>query len=142
METITLDQDIRVFYIQAESFPGGIMDANQKLHELVPFSKDREYYGISRPEGGPIIYRAAATELFPGEAAKLNCETLVLPKGKYVCLTLPNYREQIPAIEGAFKEILALPGLDPNGYCVEWYLHDSASGLPDRDVKCMVRLVD
>jgi predicted transcriptional regulator YdeE len=135
MDTITFNSDINLFYISATSFPDGIMDAHQKLHTLVPFSTERKFFGISRPENGVIAYKAAAEELTPGEAEKLNLDTLVLKKGNYVSLTIHNYLEDIPAIDKAFKELLPHPRLDPNGYCVEWYLND-------KDVKCMIRLND
>jgi hypothetical protein len=136
METITLDEDITVLYVTAKSFPDGIMAAHEALHELVPFSKDRKYFGISRPEnGGDIVYRAAAEEISEGEAGKLKCETLILKMGKYIRLTIKDYAKDIKSIERAFKELLAYPGIDPQGYCVEWYLNE-------KDVRCMVRLRD
>jgi hypothetical protein len=135
METITIDKDIKVLYVAAKSFPEGIMAAHQQLHTLVPFSisSGRKYFGISRPEGGPIVYRAAAEEINPGEAERLNCETLILKKGKYISSTVNNYMDEIQSIDHAFKELLSYPHLDPNGYCVELYLND-------KDVQCMIRL--
>lgn len=133
METITLDNDIKVFYITAISFPEGIMDAHKKLHALIPFSTSRKYFGVSRPENGVIVYKAAAEEINPGEAEKLNCDTLVLKKGKYICLAIDDYVKDVQSIDRAFKKLLAHPGLDPQGYCVEWY-------LTDKDVRCMIRL--
>lgn len=131
METIMLDRDIDVFYVTARSFPEGIMEAHTKLHELVPFSADRKFFGISRPENGPIVYKAAAEELYPGEAEKFHCDKMVLKKGKYVGLTLKDYTKENDS--RAFKKILDLPNLDPNGYCVEWY-------LTDNEVKCIVKV--
>ncbi len=134
METITLEKDIRVFYVIADTFPEGIMEAHEKLHELVPFSKERRFFGISRPEdGGEIVYRAAAEELYQGEAQKFNCETLVLKLGRYISLTVYDYLENVQNIDEAFKKLLSYPAIDPNGYCVEWYLND-------KDIRCMVRL--
>ncbi len=133
METILLDHDIKVFYITAPSFPNGILAAHQKLHSLVPFSTSRNYFGISRPEHGVISYKAAAEELSPGEAEKLNCDTLTLKKGNYICIVLPDYLKDLSGIDKAFKKLLSHPNLDPEGYCVEWYFND-------KDVKCMVRL--
>ena len=133
METIILDRDINLFYITAKSFPEGIMDAHTRIHELVPSSTDRKFFGISRPENGPIVYKAAAEELHPGEAEKLHCDKFVLKKGKYTGLTLKDYTKDKDSISKAFKEILKLPNLDPNGYCVEWY-------LTDKEVKCMVKV--
>jgi hypothetical protein len=132
MEEMTLENDIRVFYVTAKSFPG-VLDAHKKLHELATFSADRKYFGISRPENGTIVYKAAAEEISRGEGAILNCDTLVLEKGKYICLTVNDYMKDIQSIEKSFKKLLSHPRLDPNGYCVEWYFNDN-------DVRCMIRL--
>jgi hypothetical protein len=134
MEKIRIEKDINVFYVTAKSFPEGIQEAHQKLHALIPFSNDRKYFGISRPEqGSGIIYRAAAEELEQGEAERFKLETLVLKKGDYMSITIKDYAKDIMSIDRAFKELLALPDLDPQGYCVEWYYHG-------KDVRCMIRL--
>ncbi|MEJ7587400.1 MAG: hypothetical protein WKI04_07550 [Ferruginibacter sp.] len=133
MEITILENAVTVFYITAKSFPEGIPHAHKSLHALVPFLKERKYFGISRPENGVIIYRAAAEEIQPGEAGKLNCESLVLEKGKYISLTINDYNQDLQNIERSFKKLLEYPGLDPAGYCVEWY-------LDDKEVKCMIRL--
>ncbi len=135
METLILEKDIRVFYITATSFPEGIIDATQRLHALIPFSKNRKYFGISRPENGVIVYRSAAEELHKGEAETLACDTLTLKKGKYIGLTIKNYAKDMLSIDRAFKQLLAYPHLDPKGYCVEWYINET-------DVTCMIRTAE
>jgi hypothetical protein len=136
METTILENDIKVFYVTATSFPDGIKEAHEILHSLIPFSKERKYFGVSRPENNSdIVYRAAAEEMKEGEAEKLNCKTLVLKKGKYISLTVNDYMKDLSSIERAFKQLLSYPGLDPQGYCVEWYLNE-------KDVKCMIHLKD
>jgi len=130
---MTLEKDINVFCVTASSFPDGILEAHQKLHSLVPFSLERKYFGLSRPENGIIVYKAAAQELQPGEGEKLNCETLVLKEGNYIDRTIHDYMKNIPEIGKTFQELLQTPGLDPQGYCVEWY-------ISDKDVRCMIRL--
>jgi hypothetical protein len=135
METVNFDNDIKVIYVQASSFPDGIMAAHQKLHRVIPFSTERKYLGISRPENGMISYKAGAEELNPGEAEQFKLDTMILKKGNYVCITLHDYMKDIQAIGQAFNQLTNLPNIDPQGYCVEWYLSDT-------DVKCMVRLVD
>lgn len=135
METIKLDNDIKVFYVTAKSFPQGIAEATSKLHSLFPFSKERNIFGLSRPENnGGIVYRAAAEELESGEAKKLNCETLNIKKGNYISLTVNDFRKDVMSIDRAFKQLLTHPNLDPQGYCVEWYATDQEA------VKCMIRL--
>lgn len=136
METITLEHGIPLFYVTASSFPQGIPAAHDKLHALVPFSEERRFFGLSRPEGEKgIVYKAAAEELQAGEGARLNCETMSLKKGRYACITLYNYRQHPERISEVFGQLLHEPQLDPQGYCVEWYFNGT-------DVRCMVRLQD
>jgi predicted transcriptional regulator YdeE len=136
MEKYKIDKDSILMYVPATSFPDGVLAAHQQLHSLIPFSTQRKYYGISY--GGAndaIIYKAAAEELTTGEALEKKLETFILKKGEYNSILISNYMDDIPAIGRAFTKLLASPNLDPNGYCVEWYLND-------RDVKCMVKLKD
>ncbi len=136
METTKLDQDIKVFYVTAVSFPEGIMDAHNRLHALVPHGDGRRYFGVSRPEGNGIVYRAAAEEMQDGEAEQLNCETLLIRKGDYIAIDIPDYTKDIQAIGAAFRTLLAHESIDhKDGYCVECYMND-------KDVRCMVRLND
>jgi hypothetical protein len=135
METTALEKDIKVFYITATSYPEGIADAHHRLHQLVPFSADRNYFGISRPEnGGNIVYRAATEEKTEGEAQKYSCDTLVLKKGNYISSIVNDFDRNPRLIAQAFQKLLVYPGIDPEGYCVEWYSNNMNS------VKCMVRL--
>ncbi len=135
METIKLENDIKVFYVTAKTFPQGIPEATGKLHALFPFSPERKIFGLSRPENnGAIVYRAAAEELKPGEAEQFNCDTLIIKKGNYISLMVNDFRKDIMSIDRAFKQLLKHPNLDPQGYCVEWYATDEAS------VRCMIRL--
>lgn len=135
MKTIILDDDIKVFYVTAKTFPQGIGEATQKLHSLFTFSEERRIFGLSRPENNDgIIYRAAAEEMYEGEAEKLQCETLIIPKGKYIAIVVNEFRKDIVNIDKAFKQLLGQPNLDPNGYCVEQYATDKEV------VNCMIRL--
>ena len=137
METLTVNKDIKVFCIKAKSFPEGVMDAHKSLNALVAFSENRNFFGISRPEGkSGIIYQAAVEEAYPAEAEKHKCPTLVLKKGKYLSITVADFKKDTESISNAFRDLLAEEGLDPQGYCVEWYMNDQVS------VKCMIRLKD
>jgi len=133
METIVFDKDLKVLYVSAKSYPEGIFEAHQELHRLIPFSTQRKYFGISRPENGEIGYKAAAEEMALGEAQKLGCDTLILKRGNYICLTVFEYLKDLSSIDRAFETLLTRSDLDPQGYCVEWYFND-------KDVKCMIRL--
>jgi hypothetical protein len=133
MEKFTLDKSIKVFCITAKSFPDGVMEAHRKLHELVPLLSQRRYFGISRPDKGVIIYKAAAEELEDGEAEKLGLEPFVIKSGEFISITIPDFAKDMQSIGRAFKELLASPDIDPDGYCLEWYLNE-------KDVRCMVPL--
>ncbi len=133
MEQITLDKDIVLLYVTASSFPEGIMAAHQQLHSMIPFSAERKYYGISFPEDGKIIYKAAAEEIHPGEAAEKGLETFTVKKGEYASILVGNYMIDKKAIGDAFQKLLKHPQLDLKGYCLEWY-------VSKEDVQCMVPL--
>jgi hypothetical protein len=133
METIIFNKDIKVLYVPAKTFPDGILEAHKKLHSLIPFSIDRKFFGISRPENGVITYKAAAEEINKGEAETLNSETMILRKGRYASMTIKDFRKDPESIGKTFEKIVAMPDIDPEGYCVEWYFNE-------KDVRCMVRL--
>ncbi len=132
IEKFSLDKDIKVLCLQATSFPNGVMEAFQKLHAKLPDSMARKSFGISRPEGGGgIVYKAAAEEMHEGEAEELGLESFTIKKGEFYSVTIHNFMSDLPGIGKTFTELLAQPDIDPNGYCLEWYLND-------KDVRCMV----
>ena len=133
MKIIHQAEDIRLFYVKAKSFPGGIDESLKKIHQIAPSSPDRKLFGLSRPENGNIIYLAAAEEMVPGEGQELRCDSLILKKGAYMSETLKDYMNDTSVIGRTFNELLKSPGLDPEGYCVEWY-------ISDQEMNCMVRL--
>lgn len=134
METITFENDISLLCVTASSFPEGVMSAHKQLHSTVPFSPNRKYYGLSRPENGHgIVYKAAVDELPEDGTAKQQLEAITLQAGWYISLTVHDYMNNKQAIGNAFQQLIAHPGIDPEGYCVEDY-------LTQQDVRCMVRL--
>lgn len=134
MNNYTLDNDISLMYVTAGSFPAGIMAAHEQLHSKIAFNNQRKYYGISYPDASAtIIYKAAAEEMYAGEAAEKGLETFILKKGEYACITVSNYMSNTTAIGEAFQQLLKHPQLDPQGACVEWY-------VSKQDVQCMVHL--
>jgi hypothetical protein len=134
MEIFTLDVDIKVFCETAKSFPDGIMKAHQELRSIVPFSDQRRYFGISRPnEKGVIIYDAATEEIYQGEAEEYGCEIFVIESGQYISILIHDFMNHIESIGNAFHQLTSQPDIDPEGYCIEFYLNE-------KDVRCMVRL--
>ncbi|PLK42969.1 transcriptional regulator [Emticicia sp. TH156] len=131
-----LEADIKAMYIEADSYPAGVLKAHQQLHGLVKRTENRKYFGISFPDrSGFIIYKAAAEEITDGEAIQLELNTFVIKKGNYISIDIPDFMENIEAIGVSFQKLISFPGIDPNGACIEWYLDDNL-------VKCMVRLAD
>lgn len=132
---LKIEQDIKVFFIQANSFPEGVLEAFQKLHSLIEFPPQRRNFGISRPENGKIIYRVAAEELVEGDLQKHQLTEFIIPKGNYIGKEIKNFRDDLSSIKQTFDLLLANPNIDPNGYCIEEY-----KGI--NDVFCMVKLKD
>ncbi len=135
MDSFILGEDIPVICHKADSFPDGICAAFDHLHDIVPEKEGRRYFGISRPENGVIVYKAAAEEMEPGEAERLGCERFIIKRGAYNTYYIKNYREKVDAIAECFQLLLGQSEADPNGFCIEWYIGDN-------DVKCMVRSND
>ncbi len=134
MTIVDLPEDMEIFCVTAKSFPNGVLEAHQTLHAFVPFSAERKYFGISYPEKpGSIIYKAAAAELESGDLSKHGLEKFVIKKGKYICILVKDYMQNIPAIGNTFQQLISQPEIDPNGCCIEWY-------LDEKNVQCMVRL--
>ncbi len=134
MESYFLENDIRVCCVTADFTPDAILTAHQKLHAVIPYTKERRYFGISRPnKDGVIQYEAAAEELVQAEGVKLGLNTAVLKKGNYICIVIKNYLNDLSEIGCTFSTLLQHTDIDPEGYCVEWYINDN-------DVQCMVRL--
>jgi len=136
MEKFRLEDDIKVFCETAKSFPEGIMEARKELESILTCYKQRRYFGISsRNAKGIIIYDAAAEEIYQGEAEELGCEKFVIRSGQYISILIEDYINDIAAIAKAFQLLIAYPGIDSEGYCIEWYLNE-------KDVRCMVRLIN
>ena len=134
MENFKIQYDIPIFCIQAASFPSGVKDAHEQLHSLVPFNKERNYFGISSPnENGEIIYKAAITELTKDELAQFQLEKFTIPKGDYLCEEIEIFMENVSVIGATFQKMIQNPDIDPSGFCLEWYISDNS-------VRCMVKL--
>lgn len=134
MEIQHIQQDIRLMYIRASSFPEGIMDAFNQLKNGLPGADERIYYGISYPEHGTIVYKAATEELQAGEAQQYGLEVYTAQAGNYISQLLTHWRQDETMIGETFQQMIKQPGIDPNGACIEKYTGD--------DVLCLVRLAD
>jgi predicted transcriptional regulator YdeE len=136
VESIFIENNIKVYYVTANSFPEDILTAHQSLHSKIPFSKERRYFGLSRPEkNDEIVYKAAVEQIQEDLEKDYQLDTLEIEKGTYKCITISNYLKDVQSISQAFQELIALSNIDPNGYCIEWYFND-------KDVRCLVRIIE
>jgi hypothetical protein len=121
MELYKLKQDIKVFYVEAKSFPKGISDAFDSLNKVTSL-EGRHIFGISKPgPDGVIRYRAAASENFEGEGTQLGCPTFTIQKGVYLGETLADWQENEMMIMSIFNRLVADKRLDGSAHCIEWY---------------------
>ncbi|WP_345949935.1 transcriptional regulator [Mucilaginibacter sp. PAMB04274] len=134
MENYHQPQDLHIMYVTADSFPEGIEAAFKKLERLVGGSSNREFFGLSKPDRGTIVYRAGVLRLNPEEATPYGLETYIMEKGNYITLTVYNFMDNIQAIGSAFQQLLHTHQLDPVAWCIERYTGN--------DVICMVKLRD
>jgi len=136
MEKYFIEKDIKTFYVTATDFPAGVLKAHQTLHALLPATAKRTFYGISFPgKDRAIIYRAAVEESYAGEAEQLHCDTFIIRKGRYISELLKDFMEDVTMVGKTFQQLLALPDLDSNGYCLEIYPNE-------KDMICLVKLND
>lgn len=133
MEKYEMDNDIKVMYVQASSFPSGIEAAYEELEKKLLSIDHRTFYGISQGgEKGNIVYKAAATQLPADNPGQLGLDTFIIKKGVYVSELIQDFMKNIPQIGITFQKMLQHPLLDTNSYCLEWY--------KGKDVLCLVKL--
>jgi hypothetical protein len=135
MDKMILVKELQVYFVDAKSFPEGVLEAHETLHNVIPFSEERRYFGISRPENGAIVYKAAAEMLENEQGKDYQLPSMPIKKGTYRYINIQNYMDDLQSIGEAFKLLISYDDIDPDGYCYEWYYND-------KDVKCMVRLND
>jgi hypothetical protein len=132
MEVYKLKQDMRVFCVQAKSFPNDIGKAFGTLISLLPTVEGRTFFGVSyEGEDHTMVYNAAVLEAFEGEGKKYGCETFTIKKGEYLSEMLRGWKKNEASIGLTFRKMAEIRG-DTVFPCVEWYQGE--------DVLCMVRI--
>ncbi|MDZ4758159.1 MAG: hypothetical protein SGJ10_08475 [Bacteroidota bacterium] len=58
-----------------------------------------------------------------------------IKSGSYISITITDYMKNMQNIGKAFQELIAYPCINPEGYCLEWYLSET-------DMRCMVELLN
>lgn len=134
MTTRIIENDIKVFCLTASSFPAGIKEVYDKLHELYPPENGRTYFGISYPGGhGSITYKAAVKLNEHDTEPGAPFTPFIIRQGEYLSEDIRNFMSNVTSIGRLFQQMIHEPGVDPAGYCLEMYLNPT-------DVRCMVKL--
>jgi hypothetical protein len=121
MDLYSIKHDVKVFYVEAKSFPKGIQAAFDQLNKVAKDMAGRDVFGISKPQNGVVRYRAAASENFNGEGVKLGLPSFTIQKGFYLGETLMNWQQNEMMIMSIFNRLVADKRLDGSAHCIEWY---------------------
>lgn len=133
-EMITLEHDVTLVAVKAETFPAGIQAAFDALRQRLPEGDTRMPYGISKPEkDGTIVYHAAVEAADDGEAQARGLCTIILNEGTYAAETIRDWQQKIHTLTDTFEGLLQHPHLDPATPCIEVYRNRT-------ELVCMVRL--
>lgn len=135
MQTIKILNDVKLFYIQATSFPDGIKDAFNKLENSLPTKQGREFYGIYEENENGISYKAAVLEQFKNEGDKYSCKYFILEKGKYLSESINNWETKIEKIGETFDKMFEMENVNPKSPSIEHY-------KTLNELVCMVKLND
>lgn len=135
MKYFDLEKPITLCCTRAESYPQGVRQAHDTLHEFCPDYTSRTYFAVSYGGKDGITYMPGVTEHFPGELAQFPLEQFTLKKGRYAYIDLDNFMQNLPQLRLIFDELLQHPDLDTGGYCLEWYLNANVC-------RCLVKLND
>lgn len=142
MENFSLQNDIRLLCVKADSFPDGIKGAQEKLLSLIKPDAKRSYYGISYLYDDEILYMAGVDIADANEKIPDDCTIYSLKEGNYNSIYITDFAKDISQIDHAFKQLLAVPAIDENGCCAECYLPEGDDFFTAKDMRCMVRLAD
>lgn len=122
MQTYHLENDLKLFYVEAETFPTGVEAAFKKLESMLPSTEGRIFFGLSNMnQQGGIDYKAAVLEEHEGEAEKHGCKIITVKKGVYLVETIFDWCNNKELIGPTFQTMLADRRLDTNSFCMEWY---------------------
>lgn len=135
MEVNDLPKDIRVFGFEVKSFPNGINQAFDTLIKQVSGTGEpRSYYGISTMANGKITYYVTAEEVHEGEAEKYGYQRQVFERGKYLVVTLKNWKQNTNSIKDLCHQLVSDARTDKSKPMIEWYKNDD-------EMMCMLKML-
>lgn len=132
-----IEKDIVVFYVEATSFPDGIVEAFTNLKNILGPIKNTTFYGISKPEKNKgIVYKAAAS-ISSTNIENINLPRLIIPAGNYYSIHIADYTTDISQFTKAFENLLAQPQIATDTFCIEVYNNDNPN-----EATCLVKKAD
>ena len=133
MQTITLENDYQLFFVNVPDFPLGIKEKFIELQQMLPNMQHRTFYGLSYMNDEDIvIYNCAVTELEKGEAAKYGGTPFTLEKGEYLAEPIHDWMDKLDTIGLTLEKLMDNPTADKSFPCVEWYKTET-------ELMCMVK---
>ncbi|HEY0680441.1 MAG TPA: hypothetical protein VGD17_19295 [Chitinophagaceae bacterium] len=133
MESYKVADDLNVFGMEVKTFPFGIPEAFDSLKNKLRLNDDRYFFGISKCINGKVVYKAAVTEAFDGEAEQYGCERYVIEKGEYLSESLCDWPQQTHAIKEVLDILTRDDRVDDRYPCIEWY-------KDNKEMICMVKM--
>lgn len=132
MDSHTFQEDTPVFCLTSPNGRQGIDEAMTALKSLLPADGRRHFYGIFWPGRDGGTFKVAASRLDSDPEAE-HLGTFIIQNGPYNSFYLTDYRSQPGLVEKTFEILRGQHEVDPEGYCLEWYVNE-------HDVKCLVPL--
>lgn len=123
--TIRIERELKIPVIKSTSFPEGLGEVHRRVQQLLN-GRHETVYAFSRPENGTIQYYAGAEGIE-------GTSVITLKAGVYYYTVVEDFHTKPQGISDAFEALLSLPGIHPEGYCVERYFEG-------KDAECLVLL--
>lgn len=133
MEKYNLQNDLKVFGFQVNTFPYGVGEAFDRLIEMLPQEDKRPYYGISYCLNGNINYIAAALETYDGEGNKYGYQNYTIERGEYLAAPFMVWTSKTGCIKDVFEEIIKDERADNTKPAIEVYKNI-------KEMVCMVKI--
>lgn len=132
MDSYTFQEDLIVACVTSPNGIEGADDAMATLRSLLSPHERRQFFGIYWPGVDGGTYKAAAT-LTESDSVKQGLGAFTIKNGPYNSFYIKDYKSQPDAVVKAFDMLRNQHEVDPDGYCLEWFVNEN-------DVKCMVPL--
>ena len=133
MDHYTVEDDLKLLGMQVKSFPVGIPETFDKLHNTLPHGNERDYYGISHfGKEGQIVYYTAASTRPDDKNQSSDFKPLTIDRGEYYTITLQDWKTKTDLIKDIFHHMMQQDTVDNKSNCIEWY-------RTDKEMLCMMK---